>query len=128
MIFNLNTEMGNNSLLSITLKVCLVLTFHVHGNTGKHFFKSFSSCDWLIYHVNQWHFHNSNECILSFRIRLILQSSKGKNSRILALIFHNNKLGMLKLEGNLENLPQLLKFCKNVIRDTVFLSPSKIYA
>ena len=65
--------MGNTFLLSIILKACLILTFYVHGNTRKYLSWFFSICDLLIYHVNEWHFHNLNECILSFKINVKLE-------------------------------------------------------
>ena len=59
---------------------------------------------------------------ISQNLRLILESGKVENSGILALIFHNIKLKMLKSEGGMENPPKLLMLCKNLIR-MAFLSP-----
>ena len=90
--------------------------------TKKSLFQSFSSCDWLIYHVNQWHFHNSYECILSLGLksnllpsiffRPILESGNGEDSGLLGMTFHNIKPRMLILEGNLENPSKLLMLVK----------------
>lgn len=56
-------------------------------------------------------------------LRLFLESGKGEDSGILAVIFHDIKLKMLKLEGNLENPPKLLMLCKNLIRGMASLPP-----
>lgn len=46
-----------------------------------------------------------------------------ENRGILAVIFHNIKLRMLKSEGGLGNPAKLLTFCKNLMKGMAFLSP-----
>ena len=46
-----------------------------------------------------------------------------ENRGILAVIFHNIKLRMLKSEGGLGNPAKLLTLCKNLMKGIAFLSP-----
>ena len=100
MFLNSNGEIGNNFLLSITLKACIILTFYVHCNTRKHLSQFFSSFDCFIYDINgifiiqtsafyplrlKWNVNISQD------LRLILESGKRENSGILSMILHNIK-------------------------------------